>query len=280
MRTAHRHRRSGCKDIRDGRSSAARRHIRRRRRRSSRAGCRFVFPVTDCRRVDKALAHEGQAAGRIGQPGTGNHAEPSTQGAGEIDLIENLRIRRAHVCGDGIAVDIIGKRHVGLEAEQHPGWELKVITGLQAADRSAEAVADACGRRIAQGRVGVTAAVAGMGAEVESGPVHDRLQPGRLDGHSRRDVCGPCRAAEHDRAERASNPEALHEWIQGVERAHACVISDFACPETSVGQWRWAWSAQQMRARVIRLACRIAQLPQTPAEPNQCLATIPKYKCN
>jgi hypothetical protein len=76
---------------------------------------------------------------------------------------------------------------------------------MYAADRAAEGVAGCDGYGVGQHGARRAAAVAGMRTDIEPGPIEDRLNVRRLDGHIRRDR----RPIEREQAQADAGKQAL-----------------------------------------------------------------------
>src|SRR5438874_1279396 len=161
------------------------------------------------RRVDVALACEGQSAGGVKQPVTGGVAEAAARGSDIVQLVQHIGVGRDQPGDDRIRRQIIRKGQVRFDAKEQAGWRTPIITALYAANHAAEnAAGDAGGWHwIRQHRVRQTAAVTAVPADIESGPVEHRLQIGRLDRQL--DVGGTRRRLESERAKRDASEQAL-----------------------------------------------------------------------
>jgi hypothetical protein len=150
-------------------------------------------------RVQVSLAGPGKAAGGIGKPGAARIADPATRCSDKVPLMDDIGARGRQRRDDRVGFDVARKRDVRLGAEQQPRGKLDIVAGLQAADDAAEIVVaggccriEKCGRRPA-------AAKADVGAEIESGPIDNRLGD-RLDGAYKAEIRSKSKAVRRQRA--------------------------------------------------------------------------------
>ena len=164
-----------------------------------------LFIVADSGRVDEALAGPGQPAGGVSEPISIGVADAAACGADIIPLLGDVGARAGDRGHHRIRVQIIRKRDVGFDAEQEAGGKPRIVAGLHAADEAAEHIAGCSDGGIREHGIRRTAAVAGMRADIEAGPVVYGSIGRRLERHVRRSR----RGAERERAEGNAGQKTL-----------------------------------------------------------------------
>ncbi len=141
----------------------------------------------------------GKAPGQIRHPGSERIADTAAQGAGVVD-------RRVEWCGRlPWPIERTGERRICFDAEHDTIGKLPVVTGLITADAAGDGGRKerALLRKWIGTRAQTAVAIADMAAEVEAGPVVDRVIGGRLERHVGRERG----TAERERAERCAGED-------------------------------------------------------------------------
>ncbi len=158
--------------------------------------------------VDVAVA-PGKAAGHIRQPCSERVSDATAHGA---DVVKR-RVERG--AGQRRAVQRTGERCVGFDAKHDTVRKLPNIAGLKSADQARDAMRKEyalLGKRIGAGAK-TAAAITGMAAQIEAGPIEDGRAFGRLDGQVRGELRRQRERArgKHYPGATAKSAKALHD---------------------------------------------------------------------